>query len=296
MVFGNLPTGIEIFESSDTSNIKIPLLGSRRIVTETTYRNYPISVSIDGDISFTENEDLILQTGLFNVGEALMSLKTSTTGAGYYERTLYKFSPQDYSMGEITRAIDDEIDKAKEYIDTNFENDYVDTGGVMTVGGGGYAISEWSPDLTFTLVDTAEAKSLTDFYSYALYKVDFENGEPEWRIYSEGPKNLLDDEGNDRFDNLTYTFSQDSPMITIQRTDGEPFEDIAPYMATYTTEDEGKEALKNSIPVMGCRDQAASNYDYTATLDDGSCSYTEEGSNMMPLLIMGGIAAVVLLM
>ena len=65
---------------------------------------------------------------------------------------------------------------------------------------------------------------------------------------------------------------------------------------TAKTEDEGKEALKNSIPVMGCRDQAASNYDYTATLDDGSCSYTEEGSNMMPLLIMGGIAAVVLLM
>ena len=58
---------------------------------------------------------------------------------------------------------------------------------------------------------------------------------------------------------------------------------------------EGKEALKNSIPIMGCRDQAASNYDYTATLDDGSCSYTEEGSNMMPLLVIGGIAAVVLL-
>jgi hypothetical protein len=168
--------------------------------------------------------------------------------------------------------------------------------GIQIFEGSNDGSGNWSPDLTYTLVDTAEGKSLTDYYSYALYKVDFENGgEPEWRIYSEGAQNLLDDEGNDRFDNLTYTFSQDSPMITLQRTDGEPFEDIAPYMATYTTEDEGKEALKNSIPVMGCRDQAASNYDYTATLDDGSCSYTEE-SNMMPLLIMGGIAAVVLLM
>ena len=169
--------------------------------------------------------------------------------------------------------------------------------GIQMFEGSNDGSGNWSPDLTYTLVDTAEGKSLTDYYSYALYKVDFENGgEPEWRIYSEGAQNLLDDEGNDRFDNLTYTFSQDSPMITLQRTDGEPFEDIAPYMATYTTEDEGKEALKNSIPVMGCRDQAASNYDYTATLDDGSCSYTEEGSNMMPLLIMGGIAAVVRLM
>jgi len=169
--------------------------------------------------------------------------------------------------------------------------------GIQIFEGSNDGSGNWSPDLTYTLVDTAEGKSLTDYYSYALYKVDFENGgEPEWRIYSEGAQNLLDDEGNDRFDNLTYTFSQDSPMITLQRTDGEPFEDIAPYMATYTHEDEGKEALKNSIPVMGCRDQAASNYDYTATLDDGSCSYTEEGSNMMPLLIMGGIAAVVLLM
>jgi hypothetical protein len=155
----------------------------------------------------------------------------------------------------------------------------------------------WSPDLTYTLVDTAVGKSLTEWYSYALYKVEFENGgEPEWRIHSEGAQGLLDDDGNDRFETLTYTHSQDSPKITLQDSDSEPFEGFAPYLATYTTEDEGKEALKNSIPVMGCRDQAASNYDYNATLDDGSCSYTEEGSNMMPLLIIGGIAAVVLLM
>lgn len=292
MVFGNLPTGLEIFESSDTSNIEIPLLGSRRTVTETTYRNYPISVSIDSGISFTENEDLILQTGIFAVGEALMALTTSITGAGYYERTLYKFSPQDYSMGEITRAIDDEIDKAKEYIDTNFENDYVATNQVMTVGGGGYAIPDWQPELTFTLLDTKIETVLDTFYAYGLYKVEFSNGEPEYRIYGE---TATEAEG------LNYEFAQDTPMVTITTTDAEgntsePFINPATYIATYTTKDEGEEALASSVPKGGCRDQAASNYDYTATLDDGSCSYTEEGSNMMPLLVIGGIAAVVLLM
>jgi hypothetical protein len=52
--------------------------------------------------------------------------------------------------------------------------------------------------------------------------------------------------------------------------------------------------LKDSIPTLGCRDSTANNYNYLATLDDGSCSYEEE-SNMMPLLIMGGLAAVILL-
>jgi len=167
--------------------------------------------------------------------------------------------------------------------------------GIQIFEGSNDGSGNWSPDLTYTLVDTAVGKSLTEWYSYALYKVEFESGgEPEWRIHSEGAQNLLDDEGNDRFETLTYTHSQDSPKITLQYTDSEPFEDYAPYVATYTTEEEGKEALKNSIPVMGCRDQAASNYDYAATLDDGSCSYTEE-SNRMPLLIMGGIAAAFLL-
>ena len=163
----------------------------------------------------------------------------------------------------------------------------------------------WLPDLKYTLVDTAEGKSLTDYYAYGLYKVEFEDeagdfGEPEWRIYSEGSQDLLDDDGNDKFEGLTYTFGQDSPTVTLQKAGADDFESRAPYMATYTTEEDGKEALANSVPKMGCRDSAASNYDYKATMDDGTCTSNEgsknEGSNMlMYVLAAVGIGAVVLM-
>ena len=159
----------------------------------------------------------------------------------------------------------------------------------------------WKPDLQYTIVDTNTGNSATHYYAYGLYKVEFENvaggfGEPEWRIYSEGPIELLDDDGNDRFENLTYTFVADTPKVVLQDGDNDPFEGLAPYVATYTTEEDGKQALNDSVPLMGCRDKTATNYDHTATMDDGSCAYTEESSNMMMILVIGGIAAAALLM
>ena len=310
MVFGNLSTGIEIFAASDTSNINIPLLGSIRKVRETTYRGYPIVITItdtngssanpSGDgIHFTEG----LDAGYFLRGEALLGIKTDTTGAGYFVTNQpYKIKPADYNWGAINEALDAELTKAKEYIDANFEDDYV-VKTTTTIGGGGYDSGSWKPDLKYTLVDTAEGKSLTDYYAYGLYKVEFENtdgtfGEPEWRMYSEGPQNLLDDDGNDTFEGLSYTFGKDSfgrPNVTLKRAGNDAFEGGAPYIATYTTEEDGKEALANSVPKMGCRDPSASNYDYKATIDDGTCS-SNEGSNMlMYVLAAVGIGAVVLM-
>ena len=146
----------------------------------------------------------------------------------------------------------------------------------------------YTPDRTYTLVDTIEAKGVSNSYYYGLYKVEFQNeGEPEWRIHGES-SSLTDSY-------YTIVFEQDSPMVNISSADNEDGLDFyAPYISTYTTEKEGKAALKDSIPTLGCRDSTANNYNYLATLDDGSCSYEEE-SNMMPLLIMGGLAAVILL-
>jgi hypothetical protein len=173
--------------------------------------------------------------------------------------------------------------------------------GVQIFEGQNMGDGTWSPDLKYTLVDTAEGKSLTDYYAYGLYKVEFENtdgtfGEPEWRIHSEGPQELLDDEGNDRFETLTYTFGQDSPTVTLQKAGADDFEGHAPYIATYTTEEDGKQALNDSVPLMGCRDKTANNYNHAATMDDGSCNYTEGGSNMMMILVIGGIAAAAVMM
>jgi len=308
MVFGNLSTGIEIFAASDTSNINIPLLGSIRKVRETTYRGYPIIITINdtrgssanpsGDgISFTEG----LDEGMFISGEAWLGIRTDTTGAGYSVlQEIYKITPSEYNWDTINEALNDELNKAQGYIDANFEDDYVPP--TNTTGGGGYDSGTWRPDLQYTLVDTNTGKSADEYYAYGLYKVEFENtdgtfGEPEWRIYSEGPIELLDDEGNERFENLSYTFVTDAPKVVLQDDDSDPFEGSAPYVATYTTEEDGKQALSDSVPLMGCRDKTASNYDYAATMDDGSCNYDEESkSNMMMILVNGGIAAAAVMM
>jgi hypothetical protein len=174
--------------------------------------------------------------------------------------------------------------------------------GVQIFEGQNMGDGTWRPDLKYTLVDTAEGKSLTEYYAYGLYKVEFENtdgtfGEPEWRIHSEGPMELLDDDGNDRFETMTYTFGQDRVYVTLQVVGEDPFVGGAPYIATYTTEEDGKQALNDSVPLMGCRDKNANNYDHAATMDDGSCNYDEESkSNMMMILVIGGIAAAAVMM
>ena len=159
-----------------------------------------------------------------------------------------------------------------------------------------YSNGTYTPDRTYTLVDTIEGKGVSNIYYYGLYKVEFEDGsEPEWRIHGEDSP-LTDDDGEARPD-YDIVFQKDSPMVNISTgLDDDGMDFYAPYISTYTTEDEAKKALKDSIPILGCRDTAANNYDYTATMDDGSCSYDEESGSMMPLLVIGGIAAVILLM
>jgi len=167
--------------------------------------------------------------------------------------------------------------------------------GVQIFEGQNMGDGTWRPDLQYTLVDTNTGKSADEYYAYGLYKVEFENtdgtfGEPEWRIYSEGPIELLDDDGNERFENLSYTFVTDAPKVVLQDDDSDPFEGSAPYVATYTTEEDGKQALSDSVPLMGCRDKTASNYDYAATMDDGSCTYGDETKDsMLPFIAIGGI-------
>jgi len=153
----------------------------------------------------------------------------------------------------------------------------------------------YTPDRTYTLVDSKSGKGIDKIYYYALYKVEFQDeSEPEWRLHGQaGP--LRDAEGEE-YPDYNFEWDADSPFMTISTTsDSEGLRDFIPYVATYTTESEGKEGLASAVPVLGCRDKAANNYNYMATMDDGSCSYDEESGNMMPLLIIGGIAAVILL-
>ncbi len=147
----------------------------------------------------------------------------------------------------------------------------------------------YTPDRTYTLVDSKYGEGVSNIYYYALYKVEFANGgEPEWRIHGESSEKSSED-------SYTFDWEDDGPTAIIKSgADSEGMSFFVPYTSTHTTEAEGKEALKSSIPVLGCRDSAATNYNYLATMDDGSCTYGEE-SNMMPLLIIGGLAAVILL-
>ena len=64
----------------------------------------------------------------------------------------------------------------------------------------------YTPDRTYTLVDTIEAKGVSNIYYYGLYKVEFQNeGEPEWRIHGES-SSLTDSD---------YTFEQDGNELVI---------------------------------------------------------------------------------
>jgi len=148
----------------------------------------------------------------------------------------------------------------------------------------------YSPDRTYTLVDTVYGEGVSKIYYYALYKVEFaDESEPEWRIHGES--------GDKNDKSYTLDWEDDSPMANISSgADEDGLDFYAPYSSTYTTEEEGKKALKDSIPILGCRDKNATNYNYLATMDDGTCTYKEEGEmNMMPLLMIGGLAAVILL-
>lgn len=154
----------------------------------------------------------------------------------------------------------------------------------------------YTPDRTYTLVDSKSGKGLDNLYYYALYKVEFQDeSEPEWRLHGQsGP--LRDAEGEE-YPDYNFEWDADSPFMTISTdADTEGLREFIPYVATYTTESEGKEGLKSSVPVLGCRDSAANNYNYLATMDDGTCSYDEEESgSLMPLLLIGGLAGIILL-
>ena len=144
----------------------------------------------------------------------------------------------------------------------------------------------WTPDKRFELVSSERADSTTNTWQYALYKVSFENpntGEfedPEWRIYGEGKTELIGDD-------ISYTYFSDSPKVTIEDDEDNTLTDTIPYIATYATADEGQQALESSVPKFGCRDSPATNYDHTATMDDGSCEYGEEKPNYLMWGIIG---------
>lgn len=154
----------------------------------------------------------------------------------------------------------------------------------------------YTPDRTYTLVDSKSGKGLDNLYYYALYKVEFQDeSEPEWRLHGE-KSSMTNADGETRPD-YNFEWDADSPFATITTDENtEGFRDFIPYVATYPTESEGKEGLKSAVPVLGCRDSAANNYNYLATMDDGTCSYGEEASgSLMPLLVLGGLAGIILL-
>ena len=104
-----------------------------------------------------------------------------------------------------------------------------------------YSNGTCTPDRTYTLVDTIEGKGVSNIYYYGLYKVEFQDGsEPEWRIHGEDSP-LNDDEGEARPD-YDIVFQKDSPMANISTGDDDGMDFYAPYISTYTTEDEAKKA------------------------------------------------------
>ena len=143
----------------------------------------------------------------------------------------------------------------------------------------------WTPAKEYALVGSKRADSKTNTWNYALYKVSFENADgdfedPEWRIYGEGMTDLIGDD-------ISYTYVNDSPKSTIADEEDNTLTDIIPYIATYTTEEEGQQALEDSVPKLGCRDPPATNYDHSATMDDGTCEYGEEKPNYLIWGVIG---------
>lgn len=154
----------------------------------------------------------------------------------------------------------------------------------------------YTPDRTYTLVDSKSGKGLDKIYYYALYKVEFQDeSEPEWRLH--GEKSSLTDADGETRPNYNFEWDADSPFATITTdTDTEGFTDFIPYVATYTTESEGKEGLASAVPVLGCRDKNATNYQYNATMEDGSCIYaTDEGMNWLPIALGVGLIGLIAL-
>ena len=152
---------------------------------------------------------------------------------------------------------------------------------------GSVSNGNWTPAKEYALVKENTGNTKAHTYTYALYKVSFENVEggfdnPEWRIYGEGKVDVMGS-------NDLYTYDNESTSFTISSADGEnALVFPIPYIATYATEAEGLEALAEAVPTLGCRDKTATNYDYTATLDDGTCTYPAETD---PPLITGTILA-----
>lgn len=147
----------------------------------------------------------------------------------------------------------------------------------------------WTPSRKMELVSSQRADSKTNTWQYALYKVSFENPntgafeDPEWRIYGEGKTDLIGDD-------ISYTYDPapvGNPWVKIVGDDGFEFTGYIPYVATYATAEEGQQALESSVPKFGCRDPPATNYDHTATMDDGSCEYGEEKPNYLMWGILG---------
>ena len=154
----------------------------------------------------------------------------------------------------------------------------------------------YTPDRTYTLVDSKSGKGLDKIYYYALYKVEFQDeSEPEWRLHGQsGP--LRDAEGEE-YPEYNFEWDADSPFMTISTaSDSEGLKEFIPYVATYTTESEGKEGLASAVPVLGCRDKNATNYQYNATMEDGSCIYpTDEGMNWLPIALGVGLIGLIAL-
>lgn len=135
----------------------------------------------------------------------------------------------------------------------------------------------FTPDVTYAKVADIGYKSILDtLYFFAVYRITYSDDSPEdYRLYgSTGDKGII----------TSAKYVSDMPQIIFNGDDD--FVGSLDFYGTFATETEAKEAMNNSYPEAGCRDESATNYDATATLDDGTCIY---GDNYTPYII-GGVA------
>lgn len=134
----------------------------------------------------------------------------------------------------------------------------------------------FTPDVTYTKVADIGRKSVLDvLYFFAVYRITYSDDSPEdYRLYgSTGDAGII----------TSAEYVSDGPKI---KFNGEDSSYALEFYGTFATETEAKEAMNNSYPEAGCRDTTATNYDASATLDDGTCIY---GDNYTPYII-GGVA------
>lgn len=159
--------------------------------------------------------------------------------------------------------------------------DYLRFEAVVIENGTTYAV----PDQTFEKeADTGLRIVLGKAYSFALYRVDFSDGsESEYRLYSAA-------NGEDPSNVTSISYTSYDPSATFNDSDSRIQLD---YYGTYATRAEGITAMNAAIPVVGCRDPSATNFNDKATVEDGSCKY---GKDYTGLILVGGLVLAALVL